>query len=72
MGTHDTVAWVRGVSQCAKNLDHTHTHGTCFGSTADLTVPVLNTSNHRQGCQCYESYYQRVDGWSVEGISTEA
>ena len=45
MGTRDTAARVRGVSWCAKNLDRTRTHGTCFGSTAGLTVPVLNASN---------------------------
>ena len=45
MGTRDTAARVRGVSRCAKNLDRTHTRGTRFGSTAGLTVPVLN-ANH--------------------------
>ena len=44
MGTRDTAARVRGVSWCAKNLDRTRTHGTRFGSTAGLTVPVLNAS----------------------------
>ena len=42
MGTRNTAAWVRGVSRCAKNLDRTRTRGTRFGSTAGLTVPVLN------------------------------
>ena len=42
MGTRDTAARVRGVSRCAKNLDRTRTRGTRFGSTAGLTVPVLN------------------------------
>ena len=42
MGNRDTAARVQGVSRCAKNLDRTRTCGTCFGSTAGLTVPVLN------------------------------
>ena len=42
MGNRDTVARVRGVSQCAKILDRTRTRVTRFGSTAGLTVPVLN------------------------------
>ena len=42
MGTRDTAARVRGVLRCAKNLDRTRTRGTHFGSTAGLTVPVLN------------------------------
>ena len=45
MGTRDTAARVCGVSRCAKNLDRTRTHGTRFGSTAGLTVPVLNASH---------------------------
>ena len=46
MGTRDTAARVRGVSRCAKNLDRTRTRGTRFGSTAGLTIPVLNASDY--------------------------
>ena len=48
MSTRHTAAWVRGVSRWSKNLDHTHTCGTHFGSTAGLTVPVLNATHY--GC----------------------
>ena len=44
MSTRHTVARVRGVSRWSKNLDHTCTYGTRFGSTAGLTVPVLNAT----------------------------
>ena len=44
MGTCNTAARVRGVSWCAKNLDRTRTRSTRFGSTAGLTVPVLNAT----------------------------
>ena len=44
VNTHDTVVRVRGVLWCAKNLDRTQTCGTHFGSTAGLTVPMLNAN----------------------------
>ena len=53
MGTRDTAARVRGVSRCAKNLDCTHTRGTRFGSTAGLTVPMLNARLYRWECDRY-------------------
>ena len=37
MSIHDTVAWVHGVLQCAKNQNCTR-----FKSTAGLPIPVLN------------------------------
>ena len=72
MSTRDTAARVRGVSRCAKNQNRTRTRGTHFKSTAGLPAPVVNPNNtgsyaHR----CYESYCWRVNGWSVEGNSTE-
>ena len=45
VNTRDTAVRVRGVLRCAKNLDRTRTRSTRFGSTAGLTVPVLNTIN---------------------------
>ena len=45
VNTRDTAVRVRGVSRCAKNLDRTRTRSTRFGSTAGLTVPVLNASH---------------------------
>ena len=44
VNTRDTAVRVRGVSRCAKNLDRTRTRSTRFGSTAGLTVPVLNAT----------------------------
>ena len=45
MGTRDTVAWVCGVSRCAKNRYHTHTHCTRFKSTAGLPTPIVILRN---------------------------
>jgi len=42
MNTCNTAVWVHGVSQCAKNQNCTHTHGTRFGNTTGLPVPVTN------------------------------
>jgi hypothetical protein len=44
--TRDTAVQVRGVSQCAKNQNRTHTCDTRFGNTTGLPVPVTNPSPH--------------------------
>lgn len=40
VNTRNTVVWVRGVVWFAKVLYRTHTHITCFGSTAGKPIPV--------------------------------
>ena len=42
MNTRDITVWVCGMLQCAKIHCHTHTHGTHFGNTAGLPVPMFN------------------------------
>ena len=42
MSTHDTAAQVHSVLWCAKIRNRTCTHGTHFGGTVGLPVPVLN------------------------------
>ena len=45
MDTRDTAVRVHGVLRCAKVQYRTRTRGTRFGSTAGLTVPVLNAND---------------------------
>ena len=42
VNTRNTVVWVCSVSQCAKIQNHTHTHGTHFGNTVGIPIPILN------------------------------
>ena len=64
MSTHDTTAQVRGVSWCAKNQNHTCTHGTCFKSTTGLPVPVLNPMCG--GCVTKKIMRQKVYTWLTQ------
>jgi len=56
--TCNTMAWVHGVSQCAKIQNHTCSHGTCFGNTMGIPVPVLNPT--RQSVHEWETEECRV------------
>ena len=55
MSTHDTAAWVRGVSRCAKNQNCTRTRGTRFISTVGLPAPVLNPTQDYVPCLLIKS-----------------
>src|ERR1700742_5181298 len=40
MDNHDTMVWVRGVSQCANVQHHTHTCSTHFRNTTGISIPM--------------------------------
>jgi hypothetical protein len=53
VNTRNTAAWLRGVSQRAKNQHCTHTRDTHFGSTAGKPVP-MRYPNQRGLLMCPE------------------